>query len=142
MNKMIKKALLISAKLLLVLTIITGVIYPVVITTLGGFLFPKQANGSILTIDNKVVGSSLLLIEKEKGLYFQGRGDASCSKVDPHQTVEEINRQKEAIISSRHLREEEVNALIEKYTVRPFLGIFGNTVVNVTLLNHALDTLK
>ncbi|MGW8948509.1 potassium-transporting ATPase subunit C [Streptomyces sp. NPDC055709] len=45
---------------LLVLTLVTGVIYPLVVTGVAQGLFPGKANGSEITADGKVVGSSLI----------------------------------------------------------------------------------
>ena len=52
----IKPAILIT----LVLTVLTGLIYPVAITGLSQVLFHDQANGSLLTPNGKVIGSSLI----------------------------------------------------------------------------------
>ena len=46
--------------LLLVLTVITGVVYPLVVTGIAQVAFPTQAAGSILVRDGKPVGSSLI----------------------------------------------------------------------------------
>jgi K+-transporting ATPase ATPase C chain len=45
---------------LLVLTLVTGVIYPLVVTGIAQGIFPGRANGSEITSDGKVVGSSLI----------------------------------------------------------------------------------
>src|SRR3954449_1272721 len=45
---------------LLVLTLVTGVIYPLVVTGIAQGLFPNKANGSEIRVDGKVVGSSLI----------------------------------------------------------------------------------
>ncbi|MER7716961.1 potassium-transporting ATPase subunit C [Streptomyces flaveolus] len=45
---------------LLVLTVVTGIVYPLVITGIAQGLFPGKANGSEVTADGKVVGSSLI----------------------------------------------------------------------------------
>jgi len=46
--------------MLLVLTVLTGLIYPLVVTGLAQLLFPAQANGSVLTVGEQTVGSALL----------------------------------------------------------------------------------
>ena len=46
--------------LLLALTVITGVIYPAVVTAMAQVAFPSQANGSLIVVDGKTVGSSLI----------------------------------------------------------------------------------
>jgi K+-transporting ATPase ATPase C chain len=59
------------------LTIVTGVLYPLAITGVGQAAFPNQANGSIISKDGKVVGSSLLGQEFSDPKYFWGRVSAT-----------------------------------------------------------------
>ncbi|SHL58046.1 potassium-transporting ATPase subunit KdpC [Actinacidiphila paucisporea] len=49
-----------ALRMLLVLTVITGVLYPLAVTGVAQAAFPHQANGSVVTRDGKAVGSSLL----------------------------------------------------------------------------------
>lgn len=49
----------VAVRAMIVLTAIVGVVYPLAITGIG-FLLPSQANGSLLTVDGKIVGSSLI----------------------------------------------------------------------------------
>jgi K+-transporting ATPase ATPase C chain len=61
-NSVVNTARLLGAGLraLLVLTLVTGVIYPLVVTGIAQGLFPGKANGSEIRADGKVVGSSLI----------------------------------------------------------------------------------
>jgi K+-transporting ATPase ATPase C chain len=49
-----------ALRALLVLTVLLGVLYPLVVFGIGQLAFPAQANGSLVTVDGRVVGSSLL----------------------------------------------------------------------------------
>ncbi len=63
--------------LLLFLIIMTGVIYPSIITIAGQFLFPWQANGSLLTVEHKMIGSELIGQSFTDPRYFWGRPSAT-----------------------------------------------------------------
>ncbi|MFI6406345.1 potassium-transporting ATPase subunit C [Streptomyces sp. NPDC050548] len=58
---------------LLVLTLVTGVVYPLVVTGIAQAVFPGKANGSEIKADGKVVGSSLIGQQGYSLDYFQGR---------------------------------------------------------------------
>ncbi len=62
---------------LLLFTILTGFIYPLVVTSIAQAIFPRQANGSIITKDGKLAGSSLLGQQFEDPKYFWGRLSAT-----------------------------------------------------------------
>lgn len=64
--------------LLLALTLITGVAYPVFVTVVAQVAFPSQANGSfIVTADGRTIGSSLIGQAFSKDVYFWGRPSAA-----------------------------------------------------------------
>jgi len=73
MNNVLRPALV----LLLVLTAITGFIYPLVITGLAQVLFPHQAAGSIVMRDGKAIGSSLIGQSFSNPKYFWSRPSAT-----------------------------------------------------------------
>jgi potassium-transporting ATPase KdpC subunit len=66
-----------SFMLLLVLTVITGVLYPLAATGLSQWMFPHQANGSLIERDGKPIGSALIGQSFTDPKYFWGRPSAT-----------------------------------------------------------------
>jgi potassium-transporting ATPase KdpC subunit len=63
--------------MLLILTVITGVIYPLAVTGIAQLAFPHQANGSLIIIDGKTYGSELIGQQFDDPKYFWGRLSAT-----------------------------------------------------------------
>jgi K+-transporting ATPase ATPase C chain len=66
--------------------ILFGLIYPLVMTGLAQAIFPRQANGSLVTINGKVVGSTIIGQLWTKPQYFAGRPSAAGKGYDPTAT--------------------------------------------------------
>lgn len=168
----------------LVLTLICGVVYPVIVTSIAQIAFPNQANGSIITITQEngttiAVGSALIGQTFTKPQYLIGRPQgtsqlspvsqeqkalieervawwqaldaensgaipsdlvtASGSGVDPNISPEAAEYQVERIAQARNMPAAAVREIIDRYTTRKLLGLWGEDAVNVVKVNLALD---
>src|SRR5712691_8879794 len=63
--------------LLALLSVVTGIAYPAVVTAIAQVIFPHQANGSLIVKDGKVVGSALIGQPFDDPKYFWGRPSAT-----------------------------------------------------------------
>ena len=71
------KQLIIAIKATVVLTLLTGIAYPLLVTGLAKALFPYQANGSMVQVNGRTAGSAIIGQNFTKPEYFHGRPSAS-----------------------------------------------------------------
>ncbi|MGE0734048.1 MAG: potassium-transporting ATPase subunit KdpC [Alphaproteobacteria bacterium] len=86
MFKQLRPALVI----VLGMTLVTGLIYPLALTGVAQLLFPDQANGSLLKRDGKVIGSALIGQNFTSARYFRGRPSATTD-ADPKDPTKQIS---------------------------------------------------
>ena len=71
-----------AIRVTLVLTVLTGMVYPALVTGIAEAIFPKQAGGSLIEVDGKTAGSELIGQKFVKPEYFQGRPSAAGDGYD------------------------------------------------------------
>lgn len=180
--------------MLLGLTLLTGVVYPLVVTSVAQSALPFQANGSLIEVDGRIVGSELLGQSFTGESYFHGRPSAtspvpyngfggagsnlgptnpaltaavqervgairaevgdtaravpvdlvtsSASGLDPHISPGAALLQVPRVAKARGLSENDLRALVDRYSAQPTLGLLGAPRVNVLRLNLALDAIS
>ena len=197
--KNIKTILPKAVILILIITIICGVVYPLIITGISQLFFKDKANGSIIEVNGVKYGSELLGQQYTGDEYMWGRvmivdtstftdsdGNAvmyakaasnltpasedykdliaervqkikdanpdaetdkipedlvtgSGSGIDPGVSVAAAKYQVERIAKARNVSVSDIEKIIDKYTTGRFLGVFGESTVNVLKVNLALD---
>src|SRR5580698_9321280 len=111
MLKEIRPAILV----LVLLTLITGLAYPLAMTAIAGVIFPKQAEGSLIEKDGKVIGSALIGQEFKDAKYFHGRPSAT-SAPDPADATKTVPAPYNAANSSGSNLGPTSKALVDRVT--------------------------
>ena len=74
------KQWMIAIKITIVLTVVTGILYPLLVTGLAQVIFPGRANGSLITANGHAIGSELIGQNFSKPEYFHGRPSSAGDK--------------------------------------------------------------
>ena len=140
------------------MTLITGLVYPLAVTAVVQLAFPKQSNGSLITHNNRVIGSELIAQPFKNPKYFWPRPSASnynavpsgasnlgpthpkfpknpsqtssASGLDPHITLKMAREQIPRIAKARKIKPEQLKAILAQ-SHEPYM--------NVLLTNLELD---
>src|SRR6476619_27673 len=84
--------------LIIGLTLITGLVYPLAMTGIAGVIFPNQAQGSLIEKDGKVIGSTLIGQVFADDKYFHGRPSAT-NMPDPQDSTKTVDAPYNAVNS-------------------------------------------
>ncbi len=99
--------------MIVLFTILTGLAYPLAMTGIAQVLFPRQANGSLVVVDGKVVGSSLVGQAFTEDRYFHSRPSATVAP-DPKDSSKTVDAPYNAANSSGSNLGPTSKALIER----------------------------
>jgi K+-transporting ATPase ATPase C chain len=99
--------------MIVVLTAITGLVYPLAMTGIAQLVFPHQANGSLIEKDGKVIGSELIGQNFTGAGYFHGRPSATTD-TDPNDSTKTVPAPYNAANSSGSNAGPTAKALVER----------------------------
>lgn len=116
--------------------IICGLLFPLLITAISQVAMPYQANGEIVTLNGKEIGSNLIDNNFTQPVFFHARNN-SASGVDPDITIPEAYSQIPRISSATGIAQSEILAIINDNELGTF-WVFGSPYANVLKLNLVL----
>ncbi len=99
--------------MIVLMTVLTGLAYPLAMTGVAGVLFPHQAKGSLIERDGQVIGSEWIGQNFTSGKYFHGRPSAT-SEPDPHDATKTVSAPYNAANSSGSNNGPTSQALIDR----------------------------
>jgi K+-transporting ATPase ATPase C chain len=118
--------------------LICGLFFPLFVTGIAQVFVPYQANGEILQLNGKPVGSNLIAQEFTLPIFFHPRND-SASGVDPDITLQDAYSQIPQIANATGISSAALTTLVDQ-NQEGTLWFFGSPYVNVLRVN--LDLIK
>ena len=116
--------------------LICGIIFPLLVTGIGQVFFPYQANGEILQLNGKDIGSNLVAQNFTLSIFFHPRND-SASGVDPDITLQDAYSQIPKISNATGISSATLTNVVDQ-NQEGTLWIFGSPYVNVLRVNLEL----
>lgn len=116
--------------------LICGVLFPLVVTGIAQATMPYQANGELVKLNGRVVGSILIDNNFTLPVFFHARND-SASGVDPDITLQEAYSQVPSVSNATGIPQSALTKIINENKLGE-LWIFGSPYVNVLKLNLVL----
>ena len=127
-----------TIRLALVSLLLCGLIFPLVVTGVAQVLLPYQANGDIVNLHGRNVGSILIAQDFESPMFFHSRNATlSASGVDPDITLQDAYSQIPRISNSTGIPSNDLKLLVDQHVERT-MWIAGDPYVNVLNLNILL----
>jgi K+-transporting ATPase ATPase C chain len=116
--------------------LICGLFFPLLVTGIAQVFFPYQANGEIVQLNGKDVGSNLIAQNFTLPIFFHPRND-SASGLDPDITLQDAYSQIPRISNAAGISSEALTQLVNQ-NQEGMLWIFGSPYVNVLRVNLEL----
>lgn len=127
-----------ALRLALISLALCGLVFPLVVTGFAQVIFPSQANGSLVQVNGKTVGSNLIAQEFKSSIFFHPRNATlSASGVDPDISLQDANSQIPRISGATGISTDRLQQIVNQ-NEEGTVWIFGTPYVNVLRLNLAL----
>ena len=131
-----------AIKVVLLMLVVTGIVYPLVLVVIGQSALPYQSNGSLITINGKVIGSKLIAQDFKSPKFFHPRPSTdSASTVDPDITPENAFLQISNVSQATGINQNALRTLAELNVERNRVSnmvVFAPDYVNVLEINLEL----
>ena len=131
-----------AIKVVAIMLVVTGIVYPLVLVAIGQIGFPYQSNGSLITLNGQVIGSKLIAQDFKSNMFFHPRPSSdSASTVDPDITSGSAFLQISNVSHATGINQNALQTLIELNIERNRISnmvAFAPDYVNVLQINSEL----